>query len=150
MIFCTITSFSTQKCGDSEYRQRNRRLKGSESRQRACWLRSSSLVCQAHSADVGDLRKEKQKRDAVVGLCRPSHPTEECGLHPTNNRNLLRPPLPFCSNWHAHHPCGGLQKSTLHKLYVGVCLGFKSQQRTNATLLNAFENINNLFYATFG
>lgn len=92
MIFCTITSFSTQKCGDSEYRQRNKKLKSPESHQRACWLRSSSLVCQEHSADVGDLRKEKQERDAVVGLCRPSHPTKECGLHPMNNRNLLRPP----------------------------------------------------------
>lgn len=149
MIFCTITSFSTQKCRDSEHRWRNRKLKGPESHQRTCWLRSSTLVCQENSADVWDLRKEKQERDVAVGFCRHSHPTEECGLHPTNNSNLLRP-QPFWSNWHAHRSCDGLQKATLNKLYVGVCLGFNSHQRTNATLLNVFENISNLFYATSG
>lgn len=74
---------------------------------------------------------------------------QECGLHSMSNRN---PPTrsTLGLQWACPSVSCGLRKACLYMLYLGVCLELTGHKEISAKLLNAFEGIDYLLYATFG
>lgn len=143
-LICTINNLSIQKFRDSEAERQKFDRPSVIPNGMVIQEQQFSILTTRHGC--GKLEEGEAGKVRWSGIVQTL--VRECGLHSISNRNP-----PTCSTLGLQWACPsvfcGLRKARLYMLYLGVCLEFTGD-KISAKLLNVFEGINYLLYATFG